>query len=124
MTNRGCYTAATLVIECYDTTVIEGQLQRTVALLAGDTACNRPVDFVCKPVFTCHSLKRENAADVLVEFGNIIFALCKVGLNIAVVHHRFRRVAEHIGNSKVDSGFLTLTTKVQSVVIVGMTYNI
>ncbi len=50
MAYRGCDAVAACIIEGYNTTVAEGELDFTLALLTGDAPCHGAVNLVGQPV--------------------------------------------------------------------------
>ena len=98
-----CYdTLLATVVECYDTTVREWQLNLTLTLLAGNLTCYGTVYLVGQPVLTSHSLHLENTLQVLVEVIcriSYIFIFTLYGL---IYHHSLRSMTEHLSYIEVE----------------------
>ncbi len=61
MSQGCCDTLLATIVEGYDTTVAQWQLDLTLTLLACNLTCHRTVNLVGQPVLTSHSLKLKHS---------------------------------------------------------------
>ena len=107
MTEGGGDTLHATVVEGDDTTVAEGQLDLTLALLTGNLTCHRAIDLVRQPVLTGDGLQLEHALQILVDLILTVGHVLIVTLHGIIAHDGLRRVSEHLGHVEVE-GFHTV----------------
>ena len=80
-----------------------------MTLLTSNLTCHRAVNLVGQPVLTCHSLKSEHILYITIKCIRevllarlVIYSWCIVSFNGLVVHHRNRRVTEHLCHVEVE----------------------
>ena len=74
------------------------------------------IDFICKPILAAHGFEAENGLDIRRNHGFIGFYRSKPTLCGTVGNNRFRRIAEHVGHSQIDSSFAFATGEKQALV--------
>ena len=102
MAQGGGNTLAAAIVQSYDTTVAQGQLNLALALLTGYLTRHGAVYLVGQPVLAGYGFQLEYTLEVLVDLILCISNILIGVLDSVVAHDGFRRVTEHLGNVQVE----------------------
>ena len=102
MTECGSNTLMTTIIQGYNTTVREWQLNLTLTLLAGNFTCDRAVNLIGQPVLAGHSFQLKHALEVFLHLIYTIRNILIFALNGLICHDCLWRMTEHLSHVQVE----------------------
>ena len=102
MSECGCNTLLSTVIQSHHTTVAQRQLQFALALLAGHLAGYGTVHLVGEPILTSDSLQLQDTSHLLAQVILIILHVSVMALYGVVAHNGLGAVSEHLAYFQVE----------------------